>query len=240
MQRKYYFMAVLLIASAIFISGCGKKTVSQPAVDNKPIDNQQNVTQNQEQGANQDQNQAEPQASEAVNPSGSYSINELFAMNRPMKCTWKESATGDKDVSNIMYIHNKNFYQDVTMGDVGHSFMIYNGDYLYIWNSFNDMASKMKNTQSQTGLDQGQAKPKDDAGLDQKKDFVCEDWTADDSIFIPPADKNFKDVTEEMNQAVQEMKNGGLDNSKKQICDSCNQAPTQELKDKCRSNAKCD
>jgi hypothetical protein len=227
MQKKHLSLAVLLLATVVLISGCGKKTGNPPVAENNSVNNQ-----------SQEQNQAQVnnQATETINPSGSYTVNELFAMNKPMKCTWKESATGDKDVTNIIYINNKKFYQDVTMGEIGHSFTVYNGDYLYIWNDFNDAASKIKETNATTGTE-----PKENsAGLDQKKDFICESWAADDSVFTPPSDKNFKDVTTEMNQAVQNLNNGGSEKINKQICDSCKNAPTQELRDSCMGDIKCD
>jgi hypothetical protein len=231
MQKRSLGLIVFLLIATFLISGCGKKADKQSAIVNNAVNNQ-----NQEQNSNPNQNQANTQSNTTVNPSGLYSVNELFAMNRPMKCTWKESATEDKDVTNIIYINGKKFYQDVTMGDLGHSFMIYDGEYLYIWNDFNDAASKMKDTKATTGIES----KKDSAGLDQKKDFICENWVADNSFFIPPTDKNFKDVTEEMNQAVQEMGNGGLEKSKQQACDLCRNAPSQELKDKCLGDIQCD
>jgi len=121
------------------------------------------------------------------------------------------------------------------MGDIGHSYMIYDEEYLYVWNSFNETASKMKETKATTGTEP----KKDSAGLDQKKDFVCENWTADNSMFIPPKDRDFKDVTEEMNQAFQEMEAGGLDKAKQQMCDLCQKAPTKEIRDKCLADSEC-
>jgi hypothetical protein len=224
MSKKHLNLVILLLLTTILVSGCGKKPNIQPVAVNNAINNQ---------------NQNGSQSNETVNPSGSYSINELFTMNRPLKCAWKENATGDNDVTNIMYLNGKKFYQDITMGDIGHSYTIYDGEYLYIWNSFNDMASKMKNTGTKTGLEQNQDKAKDSVGLEQKKDFVCENWSADNSLFIPPQNKNFKDVTTEMNQAVQEMGNGGLEKAKQQMCDLCQGAPTQEIKDKCLLDAQC-
>jgi hypothetical protein len=241
MQKKHLSLAVLLIAISIIFCGCGIKKASQPKSENNALSTQsQEQTPAQEQAQNlaQNQNQTNNQTNETVNPSGSYSINELFSMNRPMKCTWKESVA-EGDVTNIILIHGKQFYQDVTMGDIGHSFTIFNGEYLYIWNDFNDMASKMKNTGATTGIKPEQEKAKSNAGLDQKKDFVCEGWVADDSVFTPPSDKNFKDVTEEMNQAVQELNNGGLEKAKQQMCDLCKKAPTQELRDKCSADSQC-
>jgi hypothetical protein len=239
MPKKHLSLAILLFAT-VTISGCGiranKKTT--PSINEQNQEQTQNQAQEQTQDQAQVQDQANSQANEAVNPSGSYSINELFSMNRPMKCTWKESVAKG-DVTNIMLIHGKQFYQDVTMSDIGHSFTIFNGEYLYIWNDFNDSASKMKNTQATTGIKPEQEKTKDNAGLDQKKDFACESWVADDSVFTPPSDKNFKDVTEEMNQAVQGLNNGGLEKAKQQMCDLCKKAPTQELRDKCSADSQC-
>jgi hypothetical protein len=237
MPQKHFYLSVLLLATVIITSGCGKKPDAQPVPVNNPANNQnQEQNQTQVQGQNQEPSQASNQEKGITSPSGQYSINELFALNRPMKCSWKESAAGDGAVSNVIYLNNKNFYQDVTMDDIGHSFMIFNGEYLYLWNDFNDAASKMKNTQTKTGIEPN----KDSAGLDQKKDFVCEDWVADNSFFTPPQDRDFKDVTEEMNQAVKEMGEGGLEKTKQQACDLCKSAPSQELREKCMGDMKCD
>ena len=229
MPKKHLSLAVLLLVSTILISGCGKKPANQAAPVNNAPDNQ-----------NQEQNQAqvENKTTETVNPSGSYTINELFTMNRPMKCAWKES-TAEGDVTNIIYINGKKFYQDVTMSDVGHSFAISNGEYLYIWNDFTSAASKMKFDDIKATTESEPEKPQDSAGLDQKRDFICEKWTVNEAIFTPPQDKNFKDVSEEMNQAVQELNNGGLEKTKQQVCDLCQGAPTPELKDQCLTNAQC-
>ncbi len=226
MQKIYIGLGVLVIAGAVLVGVYGKGLFNQPATINDAINNQ-----NQE----QNQGQIDNQATGTVNPSGSYSINELFIMNRPMKCTWKESLIEGREVTNIIYINGKKYYQDVTMSDIGHAYTIGNGEYLYIWNDFSGAASKMKITETETGIKPGQGT----AGLDQKKDFVCENWSADDSVFNPPQGKDFKDVTEEMQQVVQGMNEGDLEKAKQQVCDLCQGAPTQELKDKCLENSQC-
>ncbi len=223
MQKIYIGLGVLVLAGAVLVGVFWKKADNQPANTNQE----------------QNQNQINSQANEAINPSGSYSINELFTMNKPMKCSWKESATGDKDVTNIIYINGKKFYQDVTMSDIGHGYTVSDGEYLYIWNDFSGAASKMKLSEIKTSTEPGQGETKDTAGLDQKRDFVCENWSVDNSFFNPPQGKNFQDVTEEMQQAAQGMNEGDLEKAKQQICDSCQNAPTQELKDACLKNAEC-
>ncbi len=188
---------------------------------------------------NEDQAQVTNQGDETVNPSGTYSINELLSMSKPMKCTWKESLTAGGEVTNLIYINGQKFYQDVAMGDVGHAYTVSNGDYLYIWNDFTDAASKIKLAEVKTSPGAKQAKTPDTAGLDQKRDFVCEGWTADNSLFNPPQDKNFKDVTEEMGSAVEGLQENA-DEYRQQACDLCQKAPTQELIDECLKNAQCD
>jgi hypothetical protein len=235
MQKKYLFLGIFLLATTLMISGCGAKKENQQVANNAVNDQAPTTNQTTDQNQAQEQAQINDQTAETINPSGQYSINELFAMNKPMKCTWKDSVAKG-DVTNTIYLNGKNFYQDVTMGDIGHSYMIYNGDYLYIWNSFNDIASKMKNTEATTGTEP----KKDSAGLDQKKDFICEGWAADNSVFTPPANKNFKDITDEMNEAVQDLNNSGAERLNKQVCDQCKKAPTQELRDKCMEGIECD
>jgi len=220
--RGFYILALVLVV--LTLGGCGKKADNKSANSNK----------------DQEQNQANNQTGDTVNPTGEYSTNELLTMNKPLKCTWKESATGDSDVTNIIYIDGKRFYQDVTMGDVGHSYAISDGEYLYTWNDFTDVASKMniKEIEQNTQPTQAQAPTKGNAGLEQKRNFLCEKWSVDSSVFTPPAGKNFKDVTEEMGEAVQDLQqNSGQ--YKQQICDMCAKAPTEELRESCLKNAEC-
>jgi hypothetical protein len=223
MKSKYSGLLIAVVASSIFLGGCTLKP---------------NSTSPSDKGANNtDQTQGNKPTDETVNPSGQYTVNELLTMNKPMKCSWKENATGDSDVTNIIYIDGHKFYQDVTMGDLGHSFTISDGDYLYLWSDFNDVASKMKNTGVATNINQDKISANPSA--EPKRDFICEKWSVDNSIFTPPQNKTFKDVTEEMNQAVQNLGNGGLEKAKKQACDLCQGAPTTELKNQCLTNAQC-
>lgn len=226
MKKNVVFYVFVLALAILILPGCGKRNNNQSG----------NKNQNQEQNQNQVSNQVE----NTVNPTGEYSINELLTMNKPLKCAWKENATGDSDVTNLIYINGKKFYQDVTMGDVGHSYAISDGEYLYTWNDFTDMASKMniKEIEQNTQPTQAQAPTQGNAGLEQKRNFVCERWSADNSVFTPPAGKNFKDVTEEMGEAVEDLQqNSGQ--YKQQICDMCAKAPTKELRDDCRKNSQC-
>ncbi len=228
MKTKHLGLAVLLLATAILISGCGNKPVVQTGVQNNAVTNQ-----------NQNQNQGGNQATELINPSGSYSINELFTMNKSLKCTWKQSLEQGAEVTNTLYLNGKKFYQDVTMGNLGHAYTISDGEYIYTWNDFTAVASKFKITEPKTNVEAGQAKTNDSAGVEQKRDFVCENWSVDDSLLTPPKDKNFQDQTEAMTPASQQSKDPGLQDAKQRMCDLCQSAPDQKTKDDCLKNAGC-
>lgn len=216
-QRKFVYLVVLALM-ILATGGCGKKT-------EKPVVN------NDQQPANQE---------EAVSPSGEYTINQLLAMKRSMKCSWSEKVTQAGEVTNVIYIDGQKFYQDVAMGDMGHVYTISDGEYLYMWNDFSAQASKMnlKEVQKNAPAATGESAGGNNAGLEQRRDFVCEKWSGDNSIFTPPADKNFQDTTEEVGQAVQELQQN-TDKYKQQACDLCAQAPAGEVRDNCLKNAGC-
>jgi len=226
MKTKHLALAVLLLATAILISGCGNKPVVQTGVQNNAV-------------TNQNQNQNTNPAAELINPSGSYSINELFTMNKPLKCTWKQSLEQGAEVTNTLYLNGKKFYQDVTMGDIGHAYTISDGEYIYTWNDFSPTASKFKITPPKPGAEAGQGNTNDSAGLEQKRDFVCANWSVDDSLLTPPKDKNFQDQTQAMTQPTEQPKQTGLEDAKKRMCDLCQSAPDQKTKDDCLKNAGC-
>lgn len=223
-------LAVAAAAAGVYLVSLGGKS----QLVNLPLP-PQGAGQEQTQNRNNGQNQSTP----AVNPSGEYTIAELLSMNQPMKCTWKQSLEEGAEVTNIIYINGKNFYQDVTMGDVGHAFTISDGDYLYIWNDFTNVASKMKYSEMEAASQPDQAKQNEAVSTNQKHDFLCDKWAPDNSKFIPPSDKQFEDVTEEMTQAVGDLQQNS-EKYKQQACDMCRKAPSPELVGECLKNMQCE
>jgi hypothetical protein len=209
---------VIIVAGAFGIFG--KKLIKHPSDSQK-------------------QNQINNEGKINNNLNGQYSINELITMNKPMKCSWKEKTTEDKTVTNIIYISGKKMYEDVTMGDLGHSFVVSDGSYVYIWNDFNKSATKIKMADIETDFKQNKSDNEVKIALTQKKDFVCEKWIIDNSVFVPPKDKEFKDMTDQMNKAFQGSAEENLNSAKQKMCDLCKKAPTQEMIDKCLKNAQC-
>ncbi len=210
-----------LLAIMLLIAGCGQKTnvnqgVNQPSAN----ENNQNVQ------------------ADLSDVSGSYSINQLMTMNKPMKCTWKDAAA-DGEVTNVLYIQGKKFRQDVTMGDLGKAYTVSDGEYVYIWNDFTGAATKFKINEVSADKSNEQASNDNSAGLEQPRNFSCAAWTVDNSVFNVPADKTFKDATEDLKQAVEQSSITDVDKAKQQLCDLCNNAGSEEAKQQCLTNAQC-
>lgn len=221
-------VAVAIVAVGLYFAGFQSNAPKEGSRDfaQKTADNPQN------------QGQPQSQGTESISPSGSYTINELRGMNKPMECTWSESATEKNSVTNTLYINGNKFYQDVAMGDIGHAYTISDGEYLYIWSDFNNAASKMKFSEIKTGAASAQTPGQNDAALEQKRDFVCKNWAVDNSVFNPPQDKNFKDITQELGGAIQDFQQNSAE-YKQQTCDMCRKAPSQELIDQCLQSMQC-
>lgn len=210
-----------LLAIMFLIAGCGQKT---------------NVNQGANQPSANENNQNAP--ADLSDVSGSYSINQLMTMNKPMKCTWKD-ATADSEVTNVLYIQGKKFRQDVTMGDLGKAFTVSDGEYVYIWNDFTGAATKFKIDEISNDKSDQQAANDNSAGLEQPRNFSCAAWTVDNSVFSIPTDKTFKDATEDLKQAVEQSSITDVDKAKQQLCDLCNSAPEGEARQQCLTNAQC-
>lgn len=229
MRVRNVSLTVFMLVAALLVAGCQKTNNTKPSVADLPSSEQPAGDESQEVANNQPSDSIQ-------NPSGEYTILELLNMKKPMKCSWKQEATKGDEVTNIMYLDNGKFYQDVTMGDMGHAYTINDGEYLYIWNDFTNLANKIKADDAAAGTgtpEQGQT------GLNLKHDFVCENWSVDSSVFKVPADKNFEDITEEMTGVVKDLQENS-DKYKQQACDMCRKAPTQELIDNCLQGAECE
>lgn len=231
MNKKFLFLAVFLVSITMMVSGCGQKQdVEQPAEIGESGGNIDN-NQEQDQGAQNERR-------EINNFSGEYTINELLSIKRPLKCSWKESVTQGGEVTNLIYVTGEKFYQEVTMGDIGHVYTISDGEYFYIWNDFSPTASKMNIKEMEKESQPAQQQTGNAVNVEQKRDFVCEEWQVDSSVFNPPIDKDFQDITEEMVGVTNDLMENA-DKYKQQACDMCRQAPTEELRNECLTNAQC-
>ncbi|HPI67565.1 MAG TPA: hypothetical protein PKZ16_03460, partial [bacterium] len=164
--------------------------------------------------------------------------NQLLMMKKPLKCTWNEEETGAGKVSNVMYINGEKFYQDVTVGEMGHSYALNDGEYIYTWNDFNSQATKVSiKLAEKSSTVMTNRENSDGYGLEQRRTFTCEEWSVDNNIFVLPLDKDFKDMNEQVEQTVNKMEQEA--DAYKQVCDMCTRASTKQLRDDCAKKFGC-
>jgi hypothetical protein len=222
-MRKNFFVYVVLSILAISLSGCGKKT-----------DTSNQNTSNQ------------PEASQEESFSGS--LKDLINGGKTLKCTWQSSQDDSGQISGTIYIKGKKFKQDITFKnpetdeDSGveidfHS--VSDGEWVYSWTSNTPgKGTKMNLSQFETQQEQSDSNTTM-VDMTKENNYTCLPWSISDSEFVPPADVEFKDITQEM-QGLQENAAADLEKAKETVCNMCDQAPDEETRMQCRQNAGCE
>ena len=123
------------------------------------------------------------------------SLKSLMALGKSQKCEFK-STDEQGTAEGVFYISNGKSRGDISatyQGQASKTYMIYDNNTSYIWmdgsNTGFKMAIDAKDSQS-TATDQSQ-------GVDPNKDykFDCDSWNADNSMFTPPSNVEFKDFS---------------------------------------------
>ncbi len=129
-------------------------------------------------------------------PSLEASITDLFTSGQSKTCTF-DTKTDKGETMGTVYVTKDMAKADFSMTDNGKStktHLIRNGDTFYIWgDSFptgikmtmdiNDMASNMESTNYAA------------FNPNEKVSYSCKDWTADNSLFAPPTNLKFTDMS---------------------------------------------
>lgn len=116
--------------------------------------------------------------------------------------------------------------------------IIRDGEYNYIWTSLQPEGYKTKITLDNdslfgSGKDSGKSTNLSD---DINLDFDCSPWAVDNTMFIPPSNIEFLDLSETMMQLQQESQES-IKNSVD--CSVCDQAPAGAARDQCLQNLGC-
>lgn len=202
-------MKKILIFTAVLLlaAGCGKKVSNE----NK----QQSPDQNQK-------------------TSGQQSFKAL-ASGKPQKCEVTFNQDGNAQTKGSTFVGNGKMRGDYTSTVAGKtivSHMIMVDQTVYTWMDGQTTGFKMKADQETTSPTQGQtAKPVD---LEQKVDYVCENWHEDPSQFTPPTSVTFSDFSDMIPKSIQPTGSNG----QPAACSACDQAPA-EAKAQCKAALGC-
>lgn len=191
------------------------------------------------------------------------SLKDLMGLGKAMKCTYSSENEMGK-TSGVTYISGQKARSDSkftdSAGQTTGSYMINDGEWVYIWTSDQKEGMKMKvqemeREQKPTELpeqegEQAQISYQDaQKEMQQEVDYKCTSWQADNSVFTPPTNVAFKNWGEEMKKMEEEIEKmkeemQGFDlgdaPQTQDMCASCEALPDEEAKLDCKINFGCE
>lgn len=135
---------------------------------------------------------AAPQTAQQQTPGGtSMSLRALLASGESQVCTFDETIA-DTPTSGIVYVGGGQARTDFSATQQGTSMSVHivsDGEDMYTWiDGMKDgfkasMTAEMPDAARQQGFDP-----------DKSMEYHCQAWTVDESMFVKPADVNFRDM----------------------------------------------
>ncbi len=161
------------------------------------------------------------------------SLMDLFNSGKAMKCT-STFKTDDGTMSTLAYVSKEKTYAETmyksTAGEEMANYAIFDGDWMYSWDDTKKgtkmQISKLEELGDDTEVtyDEEEMDETDfsevDKSVEMDADYSCEPWSVDNSKFSPPADVEFMDFEEMMQQALPE----GMPQVDCSLCDELDDA----------------
>ncbi|MFA5986132.1 MAG: hypothetical protein WC819_02160 [Parcubacteria group bacterium] len=214
-MKKNIVVMTMLFGAVIMLSACSAKLPAQEQIQETVNTAQQKVAEVKE-------------GSEKVTGS----IKDIMLMGGAVKCTWED---GESGMSGITYVdgekmNSKTMNMPVGVnGEIGEAYAISDGTWLYMWTSTSLQGTKMKMEKEDLAKAAGNIQKentgdiKGDGAMDMnaKYNYDCEKWNADATLFVPPTNVTFTDLSammEQMSAPVKEGAGAGGGVDMKQIC----------------------
>lgn len=132
---------------------------------------------------------------------GSGTFANLFALGRSLECTFQFKDDGGLATEGTSFFDGTQMRVDSMYQSEGETFtsnMISNGQVMYVWSTTAEGSFAMKMPVPQEGVTSN-TEPVDQSqgGLNPQSKVLydCKPWTVDGSVFIPPAEIDFMDMT---------------------------------------------
>ena len=175
--------------------------------------------------------------------SGVTSLKELIAANVPQKCTFSTTDEESGKTEGTTYVAGGKVRGDFTntiSGKTTTSHMISDSKTSYIWEEGQKKGVKMTVDEPETdGADTATSTDSSagtQADLNEKADYKCSAWLPDSSLFNPPSDVKFADLSEMFKVATPAPGAGQNDTSS--ACSYCNTLSGDD-KTQCLSSLNC-
>ena len=132
----------------------------------------------------------------SAQPATNTTLAGLIAMGQNLRCTFSTNGASGASTKGTFYVSKGNVKGDITMktpdGKESQMSIIRMGDTNYIWGSA--LPTGIKMTLAIDKLTSG-AQASQYANVNQKTDYNCIPWNVDASLFTPPANVKFTDMT---------------------------------------------
>lgn len=153
------------------------------------------LTNKKDESSNSSQSAANTTTKPSVQESNT-TISELLKLGEDRRCTFTGSDAGT-EFNGTGYFSNNRMQSDFTTKtatETRSGSMIVTKDTQYFW----DAASKKGVKTAVQASSQPTQQTSSQSGIDQNKNytFKCEKWSVDESKFTPPADVQFQDLTQ--------------------------------------------
>ena len=206
-MKKNIVVTTMLFGAVIMLSACGAKIPTQEQIKETANTAQQKVEEVKDGGKKIAGN-----------------MEDAVMMDEPMKCTWKE----ESGTSGVTYVDGEKVNSKISNipvgpnGELGDSYTISDGEWVYMWSSLSAQGTKMKmNKEMAEQKDLPEVNvPKDEQmpenkfdGLDMsaQDNYDCGKWNPDASVFIPPTNITFVDMDEMMKQMNLSIPDGDME-----------------------------
>ncbi|MBP9716537.1 MAG: hypothetical protein KBD51_01195 [Candidatus Levybacteria bacterium] len=177
----------------------------------------------------QNKNDSEPTATVATDESKETTSLEsnlasILKSGKTQECTFTYADESGNSTSGTAYIAGQNMRTEVTSSTNGKSSTIYvvrNEDENYIWGSDFPNNTGLKMTMSiDEYVNNEDSKKYFDPNLNAEYD--CSDWTADTTIFTPPTNIKFQDISAMMQGVMKGASNAPTGTAASSECSICN------------------
>lgn len=170
------------------------------------------------------------------------SLTSLLKSGKTQKCTFSSQDIGGGNTQGTAYLTTDKMRTDLTITSSDKTSMVYvirNGDDNYIWGSEFPNSTGLKMTLS---IDEYESNSDSREYFDptKKLDYDCSGWTVDSSVFVPPSNIKFSDLSSMMQGMMKsETKpTGAAPSSSASNCSVCNSL-TGSAKTSCLAQLNC-
>ena len=168
------------------------------------------------------------------------SMRDLINKNEPLRCTYGYVMQTGEEANGVFYVADNKARNEVEViyaeGKVYMDSIII-GDWVYLQHNLLPWSLKIHVNDLQDDVyDQDEV-----VNLNEKKEFKCQSWAADNSKFVVPDDIEFEDMTEALREyhrenPVEEV----ISESNQRLCDICREYRDKEKEAKCLADYKCE